>query len=106
VESYTLDANGNRTAWTNSAGSSSAVPDARDRIESTAGAVGVATYVHDALGRVRERRRAGQVMRLDYDPLGALMGVTLEDGGRADYVTDALGRRVARRVAGTLDRQR
>ncbi len=94
---YAYDANGNRTL----ADGVAATYDAQDRLVS----VGSRTYTHAASGElvVRPGQTAGT--HFQYDELGQLERVDLEDGRVVEYVLDHASRRVARRENGVLQRR-
>lgn len=98
-ESYTYDANGNRTS---SHLSTTQVHDAADQLlEDDA-----FRYTYDANGNLatREDKATGEVTTYNWDGLDRLVGISFPDGTSASYRYDALGRRVEKTVAGQTTR--
>jgi RHS repeat-associated protein len=95
---YAWDANGNRTAVTDTRGTASATYDDQDRVL----AHGDATYVFTDAGHLATRVEDGETTAYTYDELGDLQAVVLPDGTEIGYEHDGLGRRVGRTVDGEL----
>ena len=99
VESYAYDAGGNITR-TRAGGASYTTG---DRLLT----LGDATYTHDALGQLVEKRTRDaatgdeKAWAYTWNGAGRLTSATASDGIRVDFLYDALGRRVQKRVART-----
>ena len=99
IESYRIDARGNRIGVTRAGQTLMASYDQRDRVLS----FGSRTY---SWGAERSARgwtdsSSGEVIGLNHDALGGLRAVTSSTGADVSYVLDPTGRRVARLVNGT-----
>ncbi|MBO0797479.1 MAG: RHS repeat protein [Blastocatellia bacterium] len=57
-----------------------------------------ASLIYDEVGNLIEKRRAGSVIRYDYDPDNRLIAVESEEGGRVEFAYDAFGRRIGKRT--------
>lgn len=107
LESYSYDANGNRNAVTNSAGTTGVggiVTDNQDRLLTH----GDWTYTYNENGQMTSRTEtsSGDVWLYTYDAIGNLLevdppGVT----GTITYIIDPRNRRVGKRVDGLLVQQ-
>jgi len=93
-ESYTYDANGNRTHRNEQA---IATFDAQDKILQQSGT----TYQHNALGQRTQKNAGGQITAYHYDVFGGLKNVTLPDNTQIDYILDPMGRRIGRKENGS-----
>jgi RHS repeat-associated protein len=98
VESYTYDANSNRTAWTDPWGSGTAVYDDQDRLTDYSGT----TFTYNANGERLTKTTASGTVSTVYDATGQLLQVGLPTGLTIDYVLDAANRRLAKKVNGSL----
>ena len=98
VASYSYDANGNRSSWTDPWGSGSATYDAQDRMLTR----GAAAYSYTENGELLSKTEGGFSTGTSYDVLGNLLHVTLPDGIAIDYEVDAKSRRIGKRVNGAL----
>lgn len=96
VESYTYDANGNRTAATVDGNDVSATYDAQDRLLT----YGTTTFTHSASGRLATRVAPGGTTTYTYDAAGDLLAVAKPDGTDVAYALDPGLRRVARTIDG------
>jgi RHS repeat-associated protein len=65
---------------------------APDRLINT----GNATLIYDDVGNLVEKRRAGSVIRYNYDSDNRLTAVETEEGGRIEFAYDAFGRRIGK----------
>jgi len=93
-ETYTYDANGNRT---HKNGQAIATFDAQDKILQQNGT----TYQHNQLGQRIQKNAGGQITAYHYDVFGGLKNVTLPDNTQIDYVLDPTGRRIGRKENGS-----
>jgi RHS repeat-associated protein len=91
IETYSYDANGNRTDV-------GATYDAQDRLLTR----GTVTYNSDAAGDLVTRTAGTQVTSYNYDAFGNLTAVTLPDSTQISYVIDGQNRRAGKMVNGTL----
>ena len=92
---YTYDSNGNRTHIN---GTSIGSYDEQDRLISYA----QSDYQYSANGELQTKIETGQTSLYDYDVLGNLKQVILNDGTVVDYVIDGRDRRIGKMVNGTL----
>ncbi len=95
---YDHDANSNRVAGFNGAGSISASYDDQDRLLT----YGTASYTHTANGEWLAKTDSSGTTTYSYDVLGNLTAVTLPNGTSIEYVIDGRNRRVGKRVNGSL----
>jgi YD repeat-containing protein len=98
VESYTYDANGNRTAFTGSTGSVSGTYDDQDRLLT----YGSASYTYTLAGELASKVVGTDTTLYSYDPMGNLVEVRLPDGTEIGYLIDGQNRRVGRKLDGLL----
>lgn len=99
TEVDTYDANGNRTASTNSSGTFTATFDDQDRMMSYGGY----TYTYGANGELALKVSSTMgTTAYAYDALGNLLKVVLPSGDVVDYLVDAAGRRIGKTVNGVL----
>ncbi len=105
VAEYSYDQNGNRIAQVdarrgiNITGDDTEYDD-QDRLMR----YGSTTFTYTANGELQSRTFNAATTFYEYDALGMLNAVTLEDGQGIEYVTDGVGRQVAKRVNGDLVR--
>jgi len=92
---YTYDSNGNRTHIN---GTLIGSYDEQDRLISYA----QSDYQYSANGELRAKIEAGQMTSYNYDVLGNLKQVTLNDGTAIDYIIDGSNRSIGKKVNGTL----
>jgi len=104
VESYSFDANGNRTSALNASGVFGAAFDDQDRIVSYGSNI---AYDWSDNGEIlaREDVTTSEVTAFDYDAVGNVRGVTLPNGDAIEYHVDGEGRRVGKTVNGVLEQQ-
>lgn len=97
-ESFTYDANGNRTSWRGTPLGSADFDDANRLLRD-----GTAQYTYDAEGRLTTRTdvATGRVTTFGWDAAGRLTTVEAPGGVHAAFRYDAFGRRVAESVDGT-----
>jgi len=93
-ETWTYDANGNRTHRNNQP---IATFDVQDRIIEQNGV----TYQHNALGQRTGKNQSGQITAYQYDVFGGLKNVTLPDNTQIGYILDPTGRRIGRKENGS-----
>jgi RHS repeat-associated protein len=98
LESYTYDANSNRTAWTDPWGTGTATYDDQDRLTDYAGT----TFTYNANGERLTKITGSGTIGTVYDVTGQVLQVTLPSGITIDYVLDAANRRLAKKVNGSL----
>jgi RHS repeat-associated protein len=98
VESYTYDANGNRTSFTGTSGTINATYDDQDRLLT----YGSASYTYTAAGELSQKVVGTDTTRYEYDELGNLVEVELPDGTLIEYVIDGQSRRIGKKVDGAL----
>ncbi|MBI5514650.1 MAG: hypothetical protein HY909_12820 [Deltaproteobacteria bacterium] len=105
LEHYGYDTNGNRTAWTNGAGSCTATYDGGDRLLQTTCGAAVTTYTWRLDGTLLNFvRSVGGTMTttaVTYDDHGALTSWSRGDVGTVAYVNDPTGRRIQRTYGGS-----
>jgi RHS repeat-associated protein len=96
---YTYDANGNRVSFTNTSGATvNGAYDEQDRLLQYGGA----TYSYTANGELLEKTNGGQTTTYNYDVLGNLVAVSLQNGMQIEYVVDGQHRRIGKRVNGAF----
>ena len=95
AETYTYDANGNRTHVN---GIQVGAYDDQDRMT----AYGVASYAYTENGELRTKTEAGVSTGYSYDVLGNLTNATLPGDISIEYVIDGQNRRIGKRVNGVL----
>ena len=103
IEHYGYDANGNRTAVTNTAGTLNPVDitvDEQDRLID----YGTASFTYTDNGELDGKQDGVDTWDFDYDVFGNLERVVLPDTTDIDYIHDGRNRRVGKRVDGTLVR--
>ncbi|MBF0526565.1 MAG: RHS repeat-associated core domain-containing protein [Deltaproteobacteria bacterium] len=99
ISNYAYDANGNRTGFTNSLGSTTTgTYDAQDRLVQYGGT----TYTYTANGELLTKTTGGGTTTYQYDAPGNLVHAVLPGGTTLDYVTDGMNRRIGKKVNGTL----
>jgi RHS repeat-associated protein len=98
LESYTYDANGNRTSFTGPSGTVNATYDDQDRLLT----YGNATYSYTAAGELTRTIIGSDTTDYAYDALGNLVGVTLQTGTGMEYLIDGQDRRIRRKVGGQV----
>ena len=98
VESYTYDANGNRTSFTGPSGTINATYDDQDRLLT----YGSASYSYTAAGELSQKVEGMDTTRYEYDEFGNLVEVELPDGTLIEYIIDGQSRRVGKKVNGSL----
>lgn len=86
---YDYDSNGNRVGG---------MYDAQDRMIT----YGENTYQYSANGELQQKVTPTGTTKYEYDVLGNLTAVTLEDGTKIEYVIDGANRRVGKKVNGVL----
>jgi len=96
AESYTYDANGNRTSVTAAGATRNAVYDAQDRLTQD----GSTIYTYTANGELTSKTAGGQTTTYSYDALGNLTTVRLPNGAQIDYLIDGRNRRVGKKMNG------
>jgi len=110
IESYGYSgsggSNGNRTSWSNSAGSFTAEYDAQDRLTSSTLTGGATTmYGYDDHGQLETRTTGSDTTTYAWDVRGALASVTRPGSVPViNYVLDPQGRRIGRKLGTTLER--
>jgi RHS repeat-associated protein len=57
-----------------------------------------ASLIYDEVGNLIEKRRAGSVIRYQYDLDNRLIAVESKEGGRIEFAYDAFGRRIAKKT--------
>ncbi|MEQ9080749.1 MAG: RHS repeat-associated core domain-containing protein [Sandaracinaceae bacterium] len=100
AERYEYGPNGQRTRWTNAAGTFSPTFDAQGRLAR----VGATTYEHDDYGQRLAVVSGPARTSTTYDDFGNLREVSLPSGATVRYEVDAYGRRVAKDVDGVRER--
>jgi RHS repeat-associated protein len=100
VSTYAYDANGNRTAYTDTVGVTLGTYDNQDRLM----AYGSYTYGYTNNGDLTRKTNTSnnQTTYYRYDQIGNLTAVTMTTGIRLDYVVDGQNRRIGKKVNGTL----
>jgi RHS repeat-associated protein len=98
VESYTYDANRNRTSATVAGSNITATYDAQDRLTQ----YGSVTHTYNGAGDLLTKTIGAQTSSYQYDQLGNLIGVTLPGGTTIAYIVDGSSRRVGKKINGTL----
>ncbi len=99
VESYSYDANGNRTSSLNGAGVFAATFDDQDRMQT----YDDASYTYSANGELAYKIDPSDgTTAYTYDAVGNLRRVVLPSGMDIEYVVDGEGRRVGKKVNGVL----
>jgi RHS repeat-associated protein len=105
AETFTYDANGNRTSGFSSATglTSTGTYDDQDRLLS----YGPFDYSYNTNGdlETKRNRETGDTWLFQYDTLGNLLSVGLPNGSMIEYVVDAMERRVAKKLNGTVVKQ-
>lgn len=109
IESYAYAGsdgeNGNRTSWTNGAGSFTATYDAQDRLTSTTTSSVTTSYGYDDHGQLTSRTTGSATTTYAWDDRGALLSVTRPGSVPViNYVLDPQGRRIGRKLGSTLER--
>jgi RHS repeat-associated protein len=98
VESYTYDANGNRTSFAGPSGTVNATYDDQDRLLT----YGNATFSYTAAGELTRKVVGADTTDYTYDEMGNLVGVALQAGTDVEYLIDGQDRRVGRKVGGQI----
>uniref|UniRef100_UPI0003B761F2 RHS repeat domain-containing protein n=1 Tax=Methylohalobius crimeensis TaxID=244365 RepID=UPI0003B761F2 len=102
TESYTFDANGNRSTKATPAGTTTYTVDAQDRLIEAAGPGGDTTYSYTENGELKAKTGPEGTTTYAYDILGNLRGVTLTDGRAIEYLIDGRNRRIGKKIDGSL----
>jgi RHS repeat-associated protein len=100
TESYSYDANGNRLDGP--LGSTSYTTDDQDRLLTMVSVTGTTVYENSANGERTTKTLGSDITTYEYDVLGNLTSVVLEDGTEIAYLVDGRGRRIGKQVNGTL----
>lgn len=98
ISSLAYDANSNRIRRTTPQGQVAATYDDQDRLLT----FGDLTFTYTANGELASKSQNGHAVTYDYDELGNLRGVVLEDGTKVDYLIDGQNRRIGKKVNGAL----
>ncbi len=98
TETYSFDANSNRTSSTVRGGTTAATVDTQDRLFTS----GDTSYSYSLNGELQSKTDSGVTTTFDYDVFSNLLSATLPGDITLNYVVDAQHRRIGKKVNGTL----
>jgi RHS repeat-associated protein len=98
ISSLAYDTNSNRTSRTTPQGTITATYDDQDRLLTH----GDLAFTYTSNGELASKSQNGHTVTYDFDELGNLRTVVLDDGTRIDYLIDGQNRRIGKKVNGVL----